>query len=66
VRFDIERGRVVQQQHEVDRREVGFAGKQSASSMHFVARTQERLLEATAAAPVAKTANAVQPASVTE
>ena len=45
VRFDIERGRVIQQQHEVDRREVGFAAQQNASSMHFVARTQERLLE---------------------
>lgn len=66
VRFDIERGRVVQQQHQVDRREVGFAGKQSASSMHFVARTQERLLEAAADAPAAKTASAVQPASATE
>jgi hypothetical protein len=57
VRFDVERGRVVQQQHEVDRREVGFAAQQNASSMHFVARTQERLLEGKS-----ETA-AVQPAS---
>jgi hypothetical protein len=49
VRFDINRGRVVQQSHQVDRREVGFAAKETASSMHFVARTQERLLEASVA-----------------
>jgi hypothetical protein len=61
VRFDIERGRIVQQQHDVDRREVGFAGKQQASSMSFVARTQERLL------PPAPTKTAqVQQASATE
>jgi hypothetical protein len=44
VRFDIERGRVIQQQHAVDRRVLGFAGK--ASSMHFVARLEERLIDA--------------------
>jgi hypothetical protein len=60
VRFDIQRGRVIQQLHEVDRREVGFAGHQTASSMHFVARTQERLLEDSG--EVAQ----VQPASATE
>jgi hypothetical protein len=58
VRFDIERGRVVQQQHNVDRRVLGFAGK--SSSMHFVAKLSERLLEA--AAQVAE----VQQASATE
>ncbi len=67
VRFDVERGRVVQQQHTVDRREVGFAAQSAASSMHFIARTQERLL---AAAPVAEVAAAVdrdvQPATATE
>jgi hypothetical protein len=44
VRFDIERGRVIQQTHEVDRREVGFAPTNQASSMHLAARTTERLL----------------------
>lgn len=43
VRFDIERGRIISQRHEVDERILGFAGK--ASSMHFVARLEERLLE---------------------
>lgn len=43
VRFDIERGRVLSQRHEVDERILGFAGK--ASSMHFVARLEERLLK---------------------
>lgn len=43
VRFDIERGRVLTQRHEVDERILGFAGK--ASSMHFVARLEERLLK---------------------
>jgi hypothetical protein len=64
VRFDIERGRVIQQLHEVDRREVGFAAKGSASSMHFAGRTQERLLEAKA--EVAAAEPEVQPASAAE
>jgi hypothetical protein len=55
VRFDIERGRVVQQEHNVDRREIGFASKQTASSMHFVSRTQERLLDGGPAKTVDKT-----------
>jgi hypothetical protein len=59
VRFDVERGRVVQQQHNVDRRILGFAGK--ASSMHFVSRLNERLLDA----PAAEVAQ-VQPASAAE
>ena len=42
VRFDLERGRVLAQEHSVDKRIVGFAGK--ASSMHFVARLEEHLL----------------------
>ena len=42
VRFDIDQGRIVQQEHNVDKRILGFAGK--ASSMHFVSRLQERLL----------------------
>jgi hypothetical protein len=42
VRFDIERGRILEQEHNVDKRVLGFAGK--ASSMHFVSRLQEKLL----------------------
>jgi hypothetical protein len=47
VRFDIERGRILEQEHNVDSRVLGFAGK--ASSMHFVARLQEKLLKPTEA-----------------
>lgn len=43
VRFDIERGRILSQQHDVDKRILGFAGK--TSRMHFTARLQERLVE---------------------
>jgi hypothetical protein len=42
VRFDIERGRIIEQEHSVDKRVLGFAGE--ASSMHFVARLHEKLL----------------------
>lgn len=42
VRFDIAKGRTIAQEHNVDKRILGFAGK--ASSMHFVSRLQERLL----------------------
>jgi hypothetical protein len=42
VRFDIERGRIIEQEHNVDKRVLGFAGE--ASSMHFVARLHEKLL----------------------
>lgn len=44
VRFDIAKGRIVQQEHNVDKRVLGYAGK--ASSMHYVSRLQERLLPA--------------------
>ncbi|MEQ8838538.1 MAG: hypothetical protein RID07_17165, partial [Lacipirellulaceae bacterium] len=43
VRFDIARGRVISQNHEVDRRVLGFAGK--TSSMHYVSRLEERLIK---------------------
>lgn len=43
VRFDVERGRLLEQEHNVDKRVLGFAGK--ASSMHFVSRLQEKLLK---------------------
>ena len=42
VRFDLVRGRILEQEHNVDKRVLGFAGK--ASSMHFVSRLQEKLL----------------------
>ncbi len=42
VRFDVAKGRIISQEHNVDKRILGFAGK--ASSMHFVSRLQERLL----------------------
>jgi len=60
VRFDIDRGRVIQLEHNVDKRVLGFAGK--ASSMHFVARLQERLLDPAAADRDVRTASAVSPA----
>ncbi len=44
LRFDIEQGRFLSQQLDVDRRIIGFSG--DASSMHFVSRLEERLLEA--------------------
>lgn len=42
VRFDVAKGRIVSQEHNVDKRILGFSSK--ASSMHFVSRLQERLL----------------------
>jgi hypothetical protein len=42
VSFDLARGRIVAQEQNVDARILGFAGK--ASSMHFLARLQERLV----------------------
>jgi hypothetical protein len=43
VRFDIERGRILEQEHNVDSRVLGFKGK--ASSLHYVARLQEKLIK---------------------
>jgi hypothetical protein len=45
VRFDLERGRILEQEHNVDNRVLGFAG--TASSMHYVSRLQEKLLPTT-------------------
>jgi hypothetical protein len=45
VRFDIERGRIIEQEHNVDNRVLGFAG--TASSMHYMSRLQEKLLPPT-------------------
>ena len=44
VRFDIEKGRIASQKHEVDRRILGFAG--DSSVLHHVSRMEERLLKA--------------------
>ena len=43
IRFDIDRGRIVSQQLDVDKRIVGFAGP--TSSMHYRSRFTEKLLE---------------------
>jgi len=43
VRFDIERGRVVSQVLDINRRVLGFSG--GPSSMHYVSRYEERLLK---------------------
>ncbi len=42
LKFDIERGRVVSQQLDMDRRVIGFSG--AASSMHYLTRFTEELL----------------------
>jgi hypothetical protein len=52
VRFDIDQGRVISQQTDLDRHVVGFQGE--ASSLHYVTRFVEKLLpkqQATAARP---------------
>jgi hypothetical protein len=46
VQFDIQAGRVVGQQMDVDRSILGFAG--ATSSMHYVMRMQEKLIKPTA------------------
>jgi hypothetical protein len=43
VRFDMDAGRTVSQQHDADHRVIGFSGK--ASSMHFISRLEEQLLK---------------------
>lgn len=47
IRFDIKRGRILSQQMDVDKRVLGFAGP--TSSMHYVMRMTERLLDNAAA-----------------
>jgi hypothetical protein len=44
VRFDLERGRILSQQHDVDRRILAFHGE--SSMMHHTSRQEERLLKA--------------------
>jgi hypothetical protein len=56
VRFDIEAGRVLSQQLDLDRHVIGFSG--AASSMHYVTRFTEELLP-----PVAETARRAAPRS---
>jgi hypothetical protein len=41
-RFDIEKGRLVSQQMDVDKRIIGFAG--GASSMHYIMKMEEKLI----------------------
>jgi hypothetical protein len=43
VKFDIEAGRVVSQQMEIDKRVLGFAGP--TSSMHYIMRMEEKLVK---------------------
>jgi hypothetical protein len=62
VRFDIETGRVLGQQLDLDRHVIGFSG--AASSMHYVTRFTE---EALPPAPAAETARrAAQPGAASE
>jgi hypothetical protein len=61
VRFDVDAGRVLRQQMDLDRRVVGFTPNNPASSLHYVNRFTETLLEAepkTAAQPDAPGAGA--------
>ena len=44
IRFDLQRGRVIEQQIEVDKRVIGFRGE--ASSLHCMSRFHEKLLPA--------------------
>jgi hypothetical protein len=44
VRFDVDAGRVLRQQMDLDRRVVGFAPNNPASSLHYVTRFTEKLL----------------------
>ncbi len=59
LRFDLERGRVVSQQLDLDRRVVGFSG--TSSTMHYLTRFTEELLPASTP-PVAKKAAGPPPA----
>lgn len=44
IRFDIEAGRVLSQQMDLDKRVVGFAGKTDPSSLHYLTRFTEDLV----------------------
>lgn len=56
VQFDIEAGRVVSQQLDLDKHVIGFNGP--TSSMHYVTRSTEKLLAPGEAEPAAKEAKA--------
>jgi hypothetical protein len=58
VRFDVAKGRIISQEHNVDKRILGFAGK--ASSMHFVSRLQERLLPSEATSEVQQASTTIE------
>lgn len=59
LRFDIEAGRVVGQQMDLDRRVVGFRGE--ASSLHYLTQFTEELLSGGLAEEKAETASRPQP-----
>ncbi len=44
IRFDVDAGRVLSQQMDLDKRVVGFAGKTDTSSLHYMTRFTEQLL----------------------
>ncbi len=44
IRFDVEAGRVLSQQMDLDKRVVGFAGKADPSSLHYLTRFTEDLI----------------------
>ena len=44
VRFDVDKGRILSQEYEVDKRVLGFAGP--TSSMHYVMQMEEELADA--------------------
>ncbi len=44
IRFDIDAGRVLSQQMDLDKRVVGFAGKNDTSSLHYLTRFTEDLV----------------------
>lgn len=47
IRFDIEAGRVLSQQMDLDKRVVGFAGRTDPSSLHYLTRFTEELVTET-------------------
>jgi hypothetical protein len=47
IRFDIDAGRVLSQQMDLDKRVIGFAGKTDTSSLHYLTRFTEDLISDT-------------------
>jgi len=60
VRFDLESGRIIGQQMDLDRRVVGFRGE--ASSLHYVTQFTEELLSDQDVPPKSETASRPKPA----